>query len=334
MKFLQLIILLFILISCKKENIYYYSNNIQIKDSTVIRFVDEELERLKINTEEKNLKIYTTLDSTSYKKNFDTIRNQVFKKSLEVDVLKPQDRKAFDDWFREKIIVVDNKTGKVLNFYSSFKNKEYDRSLVYLMGLRKLIKVGTWISEDPEIQIPQSYMSNYGFHVYREKDFKLQENERKLLEKLNITDFQSNNYRDNDISFLEAITIFQAFNNKNFTKPFIINKILQKDKTIYEQKNTPVNIFTKKSFNKLQQYLPSYNKNLYSKYENNLKEIKSLIFFGSNSDYYTIINDGKYTYLIYIFGTVITNLDKKEYKIISPHMFKRIEIKYYNAIRK
>lgn len=61
------IVLLFILISCKRENIYYYADKKPIKDSTVIRFVDDELKKLKINPEEKNLEVYTVLDSVSYK---------------------------------------------------------------------------------------------------------------------------------------------------------------------------------------------------------------------------------------------------------------------------
>lgn len=100
MKTFQLFILLFIFISCKKENIYYYSDSKQIKDSTVIRFVDDELLKLKINTQEKNLKIYTTLDSTSYKTNLDSIRNKIFEKALTLN-LKPEDQKAFDQWFRD-----------------------------------------------------------------------------------------------------------------------------------------------------------------------------------------------------------------------------------------
>ncbi|WP_312074764.1 hypothetical protein [Chryseobacterium sp.] len=335
MKILQLFIICLFLFSCKKENIYYYSNNKQIKDSTVIRFVDEELEKLNIKTVDKNLKIFTTLDSTSYKSNLDSIRNKIFEKSLHYN-LKPEDKKAFDEWFREKVIVVDNKSGKVLNYYSSFKNKKYDRNLVNLIGLRKLIKVGTWLGEYPEIQIPKSYMSNYGFHVYREEDYKLQESEQKLLKKLNITDFQSNDYRHNDINFLEVLTVFQAFNNKNFTQPFIVDKILQKDKIIYSQKNTQLNIFTQKSFDKLQEYLPTYKKDIYSKYEDTLKETKNLILFGSISDTYFIIYDKKFTYLIYNSTAIVTDLKKRKYKVIdSGYNWKRaVGIKYYNAIRK
>ena len=62
MKNFKVFILLFVLISCKKENIYYYSDHKQIKDSTVIRFVNEELDKLNISSKEKNFKIYTTLE--------------------------------------------------------------------------------------------------------------------------------------------------------------------------------------------------------------------------------------------------------------------------------
>lgn len=47
-----------------------------------------------------------------------------------------------------------------------------------------------------------------------------------------------------------------------------------------------------------------------------------------------MVNDGKYTYFIYISGIVVTNPEKKEFKVILPAMSKRIGIQYYSVIRK
>lgn len=160
MKSFRLFILLFIFISCKKENIYYYSDNKQIKDSTVIRFIDDELIKLKINTQEKNLKIYTTLDSTSYKTNLDSIRNKIFEKALTYN-LKPEDKKAFEEWFRGKIIVVENKSRKVINYYSSFRGNKHGRKDISMGGLRKLIRIGNVLYENPDLEIPENYLFNH-----------------------------------------------------------------------------------------------------------------------------------------------------------------------------
>lgn len=333
MKLLQLFILFFILISCKKENIYYYSDNKPIKDSTVIRFIDEELEKLKINRQEKNLKIYTTLDSTSYKTNLDSIRNRIFESSLNYN-LKPEDKKAFDEWFREKIIVVDNKSGKVVNFYSSFRNKKYDRNDVSLGGLRKIIRIGNVLYENSNSEIPENYLANHHLQITSGKDLEVSQEEVYFLSIFNIYNLNIEGYFYNYIPYLDAIKILQTYNDGLVKKPSVIEKILINEKMVYLKKDNPCKIFDTKSLDKIQHLFSYQKKYSFGAFKNQLTDTRNLIFFGTNSDYYTIINDGKYTYLIYIFGTVITNLDKKEYKIILPQIFKKIEIQYYNAIRK
>jgi hypothetical protein len=333
MKTFQLFILLFILISCKKENIYYYSDNKPIKDNTVIRFVDEELKELDINKEDKNLKIYTTLDSTSYKTSLDSIRDKIFEISLEYS-LKLEDKKAFDEWFREKIIVVDNKSGKVVNFYSSFRNKKHDRYDVPLVGLRKMIRIGNALYGNSNSEIPENYLVNYPSQIVSGKDLKVSQEEVYFLSKFNINNLNKEGYIYNYIPYLDAIKIFQTYNSGLVKNPSAIEKVLINEKMVYLKKDNPRKIFDTKSLEKIQHLFSYQKKYSFGAFEEQLTNTKNLTFFGSNSDYYTIINDGKYTYLIYIFGTVITNLDKKKYKIISPHIFKRIEIKYYNAIRK
>ncbi|PZU26414.1 MAG: hypothetical protein DI622_00845 [Chryseobacterium sp.] len=331
MKFLQLVILLIILTSCKKENIYYYSDNKQIKDSTVIRFIDEELK--KINTKEKNLKIYTTLDSTSYKNNLDSIRNKIFIKSLEYN-LKPKDRHAFNNWFREKIIVVDNKSGKIVNFYSSFRNKKYDRKDVPLLGLRKIIRLGNILHQNPSFEIPENYLLNYPSLIIPVKELKITKEEIHFLSKFSINNFNMESYFYNYISYLDAIKLFQSYNNGLIRKPFIVEKILEGDEIIYVHKDQSNKIFTNNSLEKINNLLSYSRKNSSEASKNQIENIENLVYFGSNQDHYMMINDGKYTYLIYIFGAVITNLEKKESRSILPNIFRQVEIKYYKAIRK
>jgi len=57
-----------------------------------------------------------------------------------------------------KIIVVDNKTRRVVNFYSSFKTKKNDRNDVSIGGLRKLIRIGSALNENPDSEIPENYL--------------------------------------------------------------------------------------------------------------------------------------------------------------------------------
>lgn len=333
MKTFQLFILVFVLISCKKENIYYYSDNKPIKDSTIIRFVDEELKKLKININEKNLKIYTTLDSTSYKTNLDSIRNKIFENALTYN-LKHEDKKAFDDWFREKIIVVDNHNRKVVNFYSSFRNKKYDRTEVSLGGFRKIIKVGNVLYKNPDSEIPENYLFNYSSQITSSKELEISKEEIQFLSNFNINNLNTKGYFYNYISYLDAITMFQTYNDGLIKKPYVIKKVLNKEKMIYLKENNTHKIFDKKTLEKILHLLNYQKKYSFQAFKNQLTNTQNLIFLGMNSDYYMIINDGKYTYLIYTFGAVITNLDKKEYKIIPPQIFKKVEIKYYNAIRK
>ena len=330
MKSFQLFIVLFILISCKKENIYYYSDNKQIKDSTVIRFIDDELIRLKINTQEKNLKIYTTLDSTSYKTNLDSIRNKIFENALTYN-FKPEDKQAFDEWFREKIIVVDNKTRRVVNFYSSFKTKKNDRNDVSIGGLRKLIRIGSALNENPDSEIPENYLFNHSYATG--KELEISKKEVQFLSNFNINNLNTKGYFYNYISYLESIALFQTYNHGVLKKPFVIEKVLGKDEIVYFQKEISRNIFNQNSVGKIQQNLKYYKENSFGAFKNQLNNTESLLFFGNNSDYVMLINDGKYTYLIYTFGAVITDLEKKKFKQI-PHIWmKKTGIRYYNAIK-
>ena len=323
------IVLLFILISCKKENIYYYADKKPIKDSTVIRFVDDELKKLKINPEEKNLEVYTVLDSVSYKSNVDSIRNKIFTKSD----LKPQYKKAFDDWLREKIIVVDNRTGKIINYYSSFKNKKYDRKDVSLGGLRRLIRAGNILYRNPGTEIPDNYLFDYSYPVTSGKALEISRDEALFLSKFGIA-VKESSYFYNLISFQDAIGLFYAYNEGYTRKLFVIDRIFKNGKKIYTHQNKPRKIFNKESSEKIR-YLLSYMKDhSFGAFKKQLQNTENLIFFGAGYDYFTMVNEGKYTYFIYISGVVVTNLKKKEYKVILSGMFKGIEIQYYNAIRK
>lgn len=334
MRFLQLVILIFILISCKKENIYYYADHKQIKDSTVIRFVDEELEKLKINTKEKKLKIYTTLDSTSYKNNLDSIRNKIFEKSLHYS-LKPEDKEAFDEWFREKIIVIDKQNGKVINYYSSFKNLKYDRNRVNLNGFRKIIRLGSLLNENPDAKVGENNLFNPNIQSTPQDSLKIKEREKRFLSEFNIRKLNQQAYFYNSVSFLDAIQIFQTLNNGIVAKPSVIIEVLNKNKTVYRQNIKSKKILNKKSLDKIQQNLKYYKKNSFGAFENQLKNTENILFFGYNNiDYFMMLDDGKYTYLIFNFSAVITDIEKKRIKMI-PHIWmKKAGLRYYNAIRK
>lgn len=333
MRFLQLVILIFILISCKKENIYYYADHKQIKDSTVIRFVDEELEKLKINTQEKKLKIYTTLDSTSYKNNLDSIRNKIFEKSLHYS-LKREDKEAFDEWFREKIIVIDNQSGKVINYYSSFKNLKYDRNGVNLNGFRKIIRLGSLLNENPDAKVGENNLFNPNIQITSQDSLKIKEREKRFLSEFNIKKLNQQGYFYNTISFLDAIKIFQTLNNGFLTEPSFIVEVSSKDKTVYRQNTKSRKILNKKSVDKIQENLKHYKENSFGMFESELKNTQNLIRMGYNSDHFIILNDGKFTYLIYNSLAIITNLKEKKFKEIPYHWMKNYGIRYYNAIRK
>ena len=334
MKNFKVFILLFVLISCKKENIYYYSDHKQIKDSTVIRFVNEELDKLNISSKEKNFKIYTTLDSTSYKINLDSIRNNIFEKALTLN-FKREDKKAFDDWFREKIIVVDNQTGKVVNFYSSFRTKKYDRNDVSMGGLRKIIRLGNALYENPDLEIPENYLFDYSSGIISGKDLEISKKESQFLSKFNINNLNTKGYYYNYISFLNALKIVQTYNRGLLIEPFVIKKVLNKEKIIYSKKEKSTKFFNQNSLDKIQQSLKYYKENSFGAFENQLENTQNLFFFGYNNiDYFMIINDGDYTYLIYNFSAVITDFEKKKTKTIPYIWMKKAGIKYYNAIRK
>lgn len=333
MRFLQLVILIFILVSCKKENIYYYADHKQIKDSAVIRFVDEELEKLKINTKEKDLKIYTTLDSTSYKNNLDSIRNKIFEKSLHYS-LKPEDKEAFDEWFREKIIVVDNKTRNVTNYYSSFKNLKYDRNRINLNGFRKIIRLGSLLNENPEAKVGENYLFNPNIQITPKDSLKIKEREKKFLSEFNIKKLNQEGYFYNIVSFLDAIKIFQTLNNGIVAEPSVIIEVLNKDKTVYRQNTKFRKILNKESVDKIQQNLQFYKENSFGIFEDELQNTQNLIRLGYNSDHFIILNDGKSTYLIYNSLAIITNLKEKKFKEIPYHWMKNYGIRYYNVIRK
>lgn len=333
MKSFQLFILLFIFISCKKENIYYYSDSKQIKDSTVISFVDDELQKLKINTQEKNLKIYTTLDSTSYKFNLDSIRNKIFEKALSYN-LKPEDKKAFDEWFREKIIVVENKSRKVINYYSSFRNKKHERKDVSLGGLRKIIRIGNALYENPNLEIPENYLFNHSSGITSGKDLEISKEEAQFLSKFNMNNLNAEGYFHNYISYLDAIALIQTFNDGLLRKPSVIEKVLDKEKTIYSKKDNSIKIFDTKSLQKIKDLFTYQKENSFGAFKNQLENTENLFFFGTNADYNMIINDGKYTYLIYNFSAVFTDFEKNKTKQIPPMWMKKAGIRYYNAIRK
>lgn len=331
MKPFQLFILLFILISCKKENIYYYSDNTPIKDSTVIRFVDEELEKLKINIDAKNLKIYTTLDSTSYR--FDTIRNQIFNKAVERDILKLENQKAFEDWYREKAIIVDNETGKVINFYSSFKNKKYDRNLVNMGSLRKLVRLEGILNKNDSIEIPENYLSFYE-QVYNTQTFIIEPSDINFLGQINIKNINKGLFTQSYISYLNTIKIFQSCNENLVKEPIVVEKIIRKKETIYVQKEQAYKIFSNQALNKIQQHLKLYKENKYRYFDDNLNGTENLFTFGTYSDHYLIFNDKKHTYFIYFSGAIATDLSKRKLKMIPLEWKGKIGIKYYNAIRK
>ena len=332
MKILYLFILLLI-ISCQKENVYYYSDDKQIKDSTVIRFVEKEMQKLKIDSKEKNLKIYTTLDSTSYKNNLDPIRTKILEKALSYN-LKPEDKKAFNNWFREKIIVVDNKTGKLINFYSSFKNAEFDRYDVNIGGLRKLIRIGSLLYKNRDIEIQKNYLISHSSQIIPADSLIINERETNFLSYFNVKNLKRQGYYYNDISFLKAIEIFQTLNNGILKQPYAIKKIVNQNKIIYTQKLNSRKIFTKNSVDKIQQSLEYYKENSFRAFKNELKNTQSLILFGTNLDQCLILNDGKFTYLIYNFRGVVTDLEKKKVKEIPFHWVKKSGILYYNSIRK
>lgn len=249
------IVLVLILISCRKENIYYYADKQPIKDSTVIRFVDDELEKLKINPEEKNLEIYTVLDSVSYRNNIDPIRNKIFDHSLLYN-LKPQHRQAFDNWYREKIIVVDNATGKIINFYSSFKNKKYDRKAVPLGGLRSIIRAGNMLYRNPGAEVPGNYLFYYSYPIISGKELEISRDEALFLKNFNI-DLNASGYFYNYVSFHDAIELFRACNEGSTGKIFTVDRIFKSGKEIYTHQNKSRKIFNKESLEKMKFLLSS-----------------------------------------------------------------------------
>lgn len=331
MQFFKLFIVLFILTSCKKENIYYYSNNTPIKDSVVIRFVEKELQKININTLDKNLKIHTTLDSISYKPNIDSIRTQIFRKALQYN-LKPDHKKAFDEWFREKIIVADNQTGKIVQFYSSFRKAKFDRHDIGMGSLRKMVRLGSLLNTDPNTEIQENYLFNY--QTISSNDLKIEKREAQFLSKFNITDLQEEGYYLNNISFLDALKMFQSFNTGILKEPYVIKEVFNKNQLIYSRKEISQKIFALQAKDKIQQNLKYYKDHSFGYFKNELKNTQSLITFGTNLDQCLIVNDRKYTYLIYNFRAVITDLEKKNAKEIPYHWLKTIGVQYYNAIRK
>ncbi len=82
-------------------------------------------------------------------------------------------------------------------------------------------------------------------------------------------------------SFLDVIKIFQTYNNGLLKEPFIIEKILNKDKIIYSQKEISRKFFTQKSLEKIQQNLKHYKENSFGAFENQLNNTKNLFFLDS-----------------------------------------------------
>ncbi|MGE8433700.1 hypothetical protein [Chryseobacterium joostei] len=334
MKAIQFFILICILVSCKKENIYYYANNKEIKDSTVIRFVDVELKKLNIDPKKKNLKIHTTLDSVSYQTNLDTIRTKVFEIALKNNSI-PKDKALFDEWVREKIIVVDNKTAKVVKFYSTFKNPKFDRYDLNMVGMKKLINMGSILSQNPNAEIPEDYLAIYTSAAVPSDSSKIKENAVEFLSKFKIDSLDRRHYNLNFLSFSDAIKIFQTFNRNGVCKePFSIKSILENDNSIYTHKEDSINILSPIAAKTIQNRLDYYKDHHYRISDSQVKNTHNLISFGVPPAYSLIINDGKYTYFIYVVGAVVTDLHKKQSKMIPFTWMKRIGIHYYNAIRK
>ncbi|MCS4303690.1 hypothetical protein [Chryseobacterium sp. BIGb0232] len=334
MKTIQLFLLICILVSCKKENIYYYTNNKEIKDSTVIRFVDTELKKLDIDPKKGNLKIYTTLDSVSYKTNLDTIRTKVFELASK-DHSIPKNRSLFDEWIKEKIIVVDNKTAKVVKFYSTFKNVKLDRDEINMIGMKKLIKLGSILNTNPEAEIPEDYLNTYASAVVPSDSSKIKENAVDFLSKFKIDHPDRKHYNLNFLSFQDAIKIFQTYNrNGVYKEPFSIKSVSENDKPLYTHRKDSINILSSISTHTIQDRLDYYKDHHYRISESQIKAIQNLYSIGGPTFHSILVNDGKYTYFIYVTGIVITDHDKKQSKMIPAGLMKKIGIHYYNAIRK
>ncbi|MEJ5103551.1 hypothetical protein [Chryseobacterium sp. MYb328] len=334
MKTIQLFLLICILVSCKKENIYYYTNNKEIKDSTVIRFVDTELKKLDVDPKKGNLKIYTTLDSVSYKTNLDTIRTKVFELASK-DHSIPKNRPLFDDWIKEKIIVVDNKTAKVVKFYSTFKNVKLDRDEINMIGMKKLIKLGSILNTNSEAEIPEDYLNTYASAVVPSDSSKIKENAVDFLSKFKIDHPDRKHYNLNFLSFQDAIKIFQTYNrNGVYKEPFSIKSVSENDKPLYTHKKDSINILSPISTHTIQDRLDYYKDHHYRISESQIKAIQNLYSIGGPTFHAILVNDGKYTYFIYVTSIVITDHDKKQSKMIPAGLMKKIGIHYYNAIRK
>lgn len=233
-----------------------------------------------------------------------------------------------------EIVVVENKTGKVVNFYSSFRNKKYDRNDVPLVGLRKMIRIGSALNKNADSEIPKNYLFNHSSGITSGKELEISEEEAQFLSKLNINNLNTEGYFYNYISYLDAIKILQTYNNGLLNQPSVIENVLDKEKTIYSKKNNSIKIFDAKSLQKIKGLFTYQKENSFEAYKNQLTNTQNLIFFGTNSDYYTLINDGKYTYFIYNFIAVFTDFEKKKYKQIPLIWMKKAGIRYYNAIRK
>ncbi|MEG0927647.1 hypothetical protein [Chryseobacterium sp.] len=334
MKAIQFFILICILVSCKKENIYYYVNNKEIKDSTVIRFVDTELKKLDIDPKKKNLKIHTTLDSVSYQTNLDTIRAKVFEQASKDNYI-PKDKALFDKWVREKIIVVDNKTAKVVKFYSTFKTPKFDRNDLNMVGMKKLINMGSILNKNPNAKIPEDYLVTYSSAVILSDSSKIKENAVEFLSKFKVNHLDRRHYNLNFLSFPDAIKIFQMFNrNGIYKEPFSIKSILENNNSIYTHKEDSISIVSPIAAKTIQNCLDYYKDHHYRISDSKVESTQNLISFGVSPSYSLIINDGKYTYFIYLTGAVVTDLHKKQSKMIPLTWMKRIGIHYYNAIRK
>lgn len=141
-------------------------------------------------------------------------------------------------------------------------------------------------------------------------------------------------YFYNYISYLDAIALLQTFNDGSLRKPSVIEKVLDKEKTIYSKKDNSIKIFNTKSLQKIKDLFIYQKENSFGAFKSQLENTENLFFFGTNADYNMIINDGKYTYLIYNFSAVFTDFEKNKTKQIPPMWMKRAGIRYYNAIRK
>ncbi len=325
---------LLLLVSCKKENIYYYSNNVPIKDSGVIHFVNTELENLKISPKEKGLKVYTTLDSVSYKSNFDSIRTKLYNHSIQNKYIN-KNRNLFDKWFREKVIVINNHTGKIIHYYNTY-NINSDRNQIPLFGIRNLLKVGSFITQNSNSIFDENYLYTRfgGSASLTKKDLQINNSENNFLSKFRIKNLQNQNYIDDEVLYTDIIKIIQTINNNGILlEPTCINNVVYNSKTVYQNRYTKEKIIDDISNSKIKKLL---NYNLKNRIEifsdiNNSDSIKSIYFISKTTSSFVIIYENDYSFAFVTEGAIPD--ENMKFKTIPYELLKKTNIKYFNAIK-